>query len=226
MINNPLIKTSYYKLIAVYMLCLLLCAWSCKDNRIQNISSKKYEELVPIYLLPYQGFDSNLVDGVQTAIGKHFFQSPKILQPVALPATAWQPERVRYQADSLLKFQLKLSAQYKGIIVGLTDNDIATSKGNIKSWGVFGLGYCPGNACVIATKRMLQPGTNKALLNQRLQKVVLHELGHNWGLPHCTNALPCLMKDAKAKLSVVDAQPIAFCDTCKNLLKKHQKNKY
>ena len=44
-----------------------------------------------------------------------------------------------------------------------------------------------------------------------MEKVVLHELGHNYGLPHCTSPYPCFMKAANGKISEVDEEPMDMC---------------
>ena len=74
-----------------------------------------------------------------------------------------------------------------------------------------GLGYRPGNSCVVSTFRLKT--TNKLLFYKRLEKVVLHELGHNLGLPHCENP-KCVMTNAAEKISTVDNANALLCDAC------------
>ena len=52
-----------------------------------------------------------------------------------------------------------------------------------------------------------------------MKKVVLHELGHNFGIPHCTKTEPCVMKDAVEKISTVDNAHI------RNMLRLRKINK-
>ncbi len=74
-----------------------------------------------------------------------------------------------------------------------------------------GLGYCPGNACVVSTFRL-----DKDNLSNQFYKVAIHELGHTQGLPHCT-AKTCLMRDAEGKNNLDNE--FDFCEKCKKLLK-------
>jgi archaemetzincin len=61
------------------------------------------------------------------------------------------------------------------------------------------------------------PQTETQLL-VKLLKVALHELGHNFGLPHCSNTT-CIMADAKGKDHLENE--VGFCIICrKNLATK------
>jgi archaemetzincin len=53
------------------------------------------------------------------------------------------------------------------------------------------------------------------LLTERIQKVILHEIGHNHGLNHCTSPGQCFMKAANRKISEVDNEPMEMCRLCR-----------
>mgnify|MGYP003601516182 FL=1 len=78
-----------------------------------------------------------------------------------------------------------------------------------------GLGYCPGNSCVISTFRLKNKDKNLEL--SRLKKVVIHEFGHNLGLPHCSDK-HCVMTSAAEKISTIDNEKMELCVKCKNIL--------
>ena len=118
--------------------------------------------------------------------------------------------RQRYRADSLVAF-LKRMSNDTTIIIGLTNKDISTSKGNIPDWGIMGLADCPGSSCVVSSFRL---SGNKV---SQLCKVSLHELGHTEGLPHCSNPA-CYMRDAEGG-NPTNAE-IGFCTKCKAYLKQ------
>jgi archaemetzincin len=50
-----------------------------------------------------------------------------------------------------------------------------------------------------------------------LAYVVLHELGHNYGLEHCTTP-HCMMKDAQGKGANIENEPKQFCKKCRKIL--------
>lgn len=135
-----------------------------------------------------------------------------ILQASKLPQNAWYKMRNRYRADSLLNYLDQQKSDDYNILLGVTSKDISTSVIGHKDWGVFGLGRCPGNTCVISDFRLHKAAGNNAL-NTRLKNVALHEIGHNFGLVHCGDK-NCLMKDANGKLSSVEGSNRNFCQRC------------
>lgn len=79
------------------------------------------------------------------------------------------------------------------------------------NYGVMGLGFMPGNACVISSFRL----GDKKNLHERLYKVAIHELGHNNGLPHCKED-SCYMMDAEGKMKLDNEH--FFCNQCRCFL--------
>jgi len=178
------------------------------DNKIE----KKH---FVVALLPYKGFDATLIDFVNKET-ETFYQCKVVaLKPVELPSFAFYAPRNRYKADSLLVYEDRLINKGIDAIAGLTNKDISTSKDKIPDWGVFGLGMCPGQVCVISTHRLQDASVPREKLKERLIKVVLHEIGHNLGLPHCTNDPECLMTDAGGTIKQVDREKKWICPSCR-----------
>ena len=129
-----------------------------------------------------------------------------IANPIKMPSSAYVRDRGRYRADTIIHW-LNARAKPNEILVGITKDDVSTTKNNFKDWGVMGLGYCPGHACVISDFRV----KNK----NNYYKVVLHELGHNMGLNHCS-VKNCFMRDAEGH-DTTDEET-EFCPHCKSIL--------
>ncbi len=126
----------------------------------------------------------------------------------ALPRSAYFAPLKRYMADSLIAWMARRAGP-KQVFAGITRDDISTTKGKAQYYRVMGLGYQPGKACVSSDSRM----KNKSAF----WKVVIHELGHTTGLPHCT-VKTCFMRDAEGGNPTDEEKE--FCPSCKNELLK------
>ena len=70
---------------------------------------------------------------------------------------------------------------------------------------------------VLRLSTVLQASSERQLI-ERLQKVVIHEVGHNLGLPHCKVDSRCVMRDAAEKIQTIDEVDAALCEACKSSL--------
>jgi len=81
---------------------------------------------------------------------------------------------------------------------------------------VFGEAQLGGSAAVVSTHRLANPfyglPKNDELSFQRLEKEVVHELGHTFGLYHC-HQFECVMRSS-TYVEEIDLKRIAICDEC------------
>jgi archaemetzincin len=131
--------------------------------------------------------------------------------PLALPNSAFYASRGRYRADSLIRF-LKKGGTADSVVIGLTTKDISTTKDAVADWGVMGLAYRPGNACVVSSFRL-----SRQRVAAQFFKVAIHELGHTQGLPHCPEKT-CFMRSAEGG-NPTDKET-GFCSRCAKFLKR------
>ncbi|MBK1897606.1 matrixin family metalloprotease [Chryseobacterium sp. YIM B02567] len=161
-----------------------------------------------ILVQPFNDLKPESVKFVTSEI-KKVYPNVKVLNPIDLPENAYYNERKRYKADSIIKV-LSKTTKDGFVTIGLTSNDISTTKGKIKDFGIMGLGYRPGKACVASSFRL-----NKEKINEQLFKIAIHELGHTQGLEHCPEKT-CFMRSAEGK-NPTDEE-IDFCKKCKTFL--------
>lgn len=135
----------------------------------------------------------------------------RINDAIPLPANAWFKARGRYRADTIIHWLRERSGDTV-LYIGMTSKDISTTKGTKADWGVMGLGFQPGNGCVVSTYRV-----NKANEDDQLYKLCLHELGHNMGLPHCPERY-CYMRDAEGGNH--KDEETGFCHSCAKVLER------
>lgn len=195
-------KSSTY---IILLLLLLACRNKTTAPATTNIPEKKEFSPVTISIQPFTGMPAAEVAAVAASI-KKVYPYMTIQAPVPLPQTAFYPPRNRYRADSLISFLGRQSPE--GIVtLGLTHRDISTTKGQVADWGVMGLGFCPGNACVASSFRV-----SKTYKMEQLFKVAIHEMGHTQGLPHCPEQ-SCFMRDAEGGNPTDEEKE--FCPKCK-----------
>lgn len=210
-------KTTYHHL-AIFFIVLLLQTACRRQPELPKAPEKKSKPLT-VALLPYKNFDTALIGFIKTEITNFYINCDVVVMPEKnLPAFAYYKPRNRFKADSLLRYQKGFNIEGARSVVGLTASDISTKKSTNADWGVFGLGYCPGKSAVVSTYRLKRSSHSIEQFKQRLSKVVLHELGHNFGLPHCTTNKECLMNDAIGQIKQVDRERRWLCDNCRKLL--------
>lgn len=168
-----------------------------------------------IAVLPLGAFPAAKAHDVARALESKLNVEATVLRAGRPPQEAYSPARKRYRADTLLKFLSRSKPRDFDRIIGLASVDISTTKGKVKDWGIFGLGYLGGLACVVSTHR-LGRRTSGVGADERLRRVSIHEVGHTFGLDHCPTP-KCIMADAMGSIRSVDAGT-GFCAHCRKKL--------
>lgn len=200
---------------SLFIPLLILMTASCHQNKHHG-NTPAIKPLHHIAFFLYDNFDTAILRTAISEATAFYNCKATVLPPQSLPDFAFYKARQRYKADSLLKFQSSLLPTGCQSVVGLTMKDISTSLPGKPDWGIFGLGYQPGNACVVSVFRLRS--TSYEHYKERFIKVLLHELGHNHGLPHCKYDVRCLMNDAKGSMATVDRERKWLCSNCRKLL--------
>lgn len=189
---------------------MVFSIFSCtkRNNKENNVGKMPAQKVIVIQ--PLGDFNQEQSNSIFSKIRTI---NPNVVLRAAIPfpENAYYRPRHRYRADSIIK-NLKNHIGKDSVIVGLSHCDISTTKNGIKDWGVMGLGYRPGKSCVVSDFRLLSV-KNK---DQQFYKLVLYELGHTAGLPHC-KVETCLMRDAEGGNPLDEEKD--FCRNCNNYLK-------
>jgi archaemetzincin len=165
-----------------------------------------------IYIQPLGNVKKEYINAVKQSL-ESFYHVRCIVLPETKSSSAILAQRTkRIDASKVLS---KYHTDNYTLI--LTEKDICTYKSDTyPEWGIFGLANKPGKTSVVSSYRLVN--SNNSLTISRLQKVSIHEVGHNLGLNHCTKDKRCLMSAAGGTVKQVDQEEIYFCNFCKQNL--------
>lgn len=182
-------------------------------------ASGRAQRSVSLAIQPLGDVDPALMGSARDAIAVVYgVGSITILPALPLPKSAFYEPGKRYRAEKLLEHLDSLRTDRYSRIVGLTAVDISTTKGQYYDWGIFGMANLINSACVVSTCRLGKGKVSDALFNERFRKVVIHEVGHTFSLPHCT--IPgCIMNDAAGSIGTIDRSGGKLCSWCRRHLR-------
>jgi archaemetzincin len=198
---------------------------SCQRDAF--FSLKNNDQNKNIALQPLGEYNQQQLEQIRNQLSSFFNIRVLILKPIAIPQQFRDTFAEKYFADSLVSFLSKFLNDSITEIVGLTHKDIYTLRERTfllknehypvnESIGIFGLGYNPGKACVISDYRLMS--VDRELLNNRLRKTIIHEMGHNLGLVHCADDT-CLMSETNGGIAELNKVGGDYCLKCKKKLK-------
>ena len=172
------------------------------------------ESYVHIDLQPFGDFTQKEANQLKEELEKHlvpiYLSEIEVLPKKDIPASCLYKPRNRYWAGKILGFLKQQNQESDFVTIGLTHRDISTSIHGNYNYGIMGLSFRPGNACVVSTFRLKR--------KDDLWKVTTHEFLHSRGLPHCKkDDLKCLMQDAHGKNTFYMKN--GLCQDCQNSLK-------
>jgi archaemetzincin len=169
-----------------------------------------------IGLLRIGQVDLAAVSRIQESLDTIFPNTESILinETLPVPKEAFDRKRKQYRSEIILGRVEEYAEKQKTLqrILGITDVDIFTSSLNF----VFGEARCPGKVALISLHR-LRPEfdggkPNVELLMDRTEKEAVHELGHTFGLAHCSNPF-CVMYFSNSIFDT-DRKQSLFCSKC------------
>jgi archaemetzincin len=129
------------------------------------------------------------------------------------PTGAFDPARGQHSSTLILRWLRTARPPEAYKVLGLTDADLFIPVLTF----VFGEAQLDGAVAVVSAAR-LQPnprgrGVDRRMLTARLAKECIHELGHTFGLLHCTDPR-CVMARSVTVFDV-DAKQDALCQNCR-----------
>ncbi|MFT3841334.1 MAG: hypothetical protein QM723_30365 [Myxococcaceae bacterium] len=168
-----------------------------------------------VVIVPLGNVDEGLVKVAKEAIEARVNAEVRVDPKRELPKEAWYAPRKRWRAEKLIEALKADPPKDAWKIVGLTEAEISTTKGDVYDWGIAGLGDINGPACVGSALLYRKFSKTRAVLERRFADNVVHELGHTLGMPHCESD-GCVMADAKGRpMQSADASDGDYCEVCR-----------
>jgi len=160
-----------------------------------------------------EGIALELADEVAAALAREFRVSCHVETAPLDPSFAFDALRMQYHSTAILE-KLSQSAPAGGEtrILALTELDLFVPVLTF----VFGEAQLNGPCAVVSLHRLREEfyglPANPQFLQERAVKEAVHELGHTFGLKHCSD-WRCVMASTHA-VERLDLKSSQFCPTC------------
>src|SRR5579871_6625859 len=165
-----------------------------------------------VHLLRVGTTDFSLLAHMRSAIPRSLKVTCEILPFRFDPKPAYHAERQQFHSSEILQRVQPLVRREDWRLLAIADVDLYIS---ILKY-VFGEAQIGGPCALVSTFRLRQEfygfERDDALLQQRLLKECVHELGHTLDLRHCQD-YRCVMASSHA-VEWIDLRDQKFCETC------------
>jgi archaemetzincin len=153
--------------------------------------------------------NANALQHLRRELTKTFGRPSRVGKALQIPLKALDRSRMQYSARAILE---ELHPEEAERMLGVVDRDMYVPGLNF----VFGLADLLGRRAVIALPRLREGfyggHDDEELFLARATKEAMHELGHTFGLQHCTNRR-CVMAFSNS-LEDTDRKEQTFCSVC------------
>ena len=165
-----------------------------------------------LYLVAVGTIPAKALDWVETATAEWFPLPIRRLPPLPIPAGAYDAKRGQYLSVEIMKMLSQHAPSDAARVLGVTDVDLAIPMLSF----LFGQAQFDGPIALVSLCRLHQEfyglPAQESLLRERTAKEVLHELGHTFGLVHCSE--PTCAMSLATHIELVDAKAEQYCERC------------
>lgn len=201
-------------LLKVILICLLsIFLMGCFSDGEKG--RKKGAEM-KIYLIPIGDVEKETILKLSWALREKIEAVFERGEPLPLLEDAYRPRREQYFAAPILEELRQNIPKDADKVLGVLDVDIFVPALNF----IFGQADLGGNVALISLTRLREEfygkNKNEKLFFDRTVKEAVHELGHTFGLRHCSKP-ECVMHFSNS-LQDTDIKGADFCEQCRKEL--------
>lgn len=179
-----------------------------------------------IYIQPFEEAGAGLLEDIAAAVGRVFGNNTAKGRNLPEPKGSLDNRRGQHRAQSFLEAlseerkSLSRTASGEVLLLGITRLDLFVPRMNF----VFGVAERESGVAVISIHR-LEPEfygstPDRELLQTRLLKESIHEIGHVLGLNHCGD--PRCVMHFSSTIADTDAKGPGFCSRCETKLEARE----
>ena len=165
-----------------------------------------------LQLLPIGDFDGRVLTQLAPAMANLFRVPTEVLQVRLDPEFAYHPERQQYHSSEILQAMRRYVGPDSWRVLGVTGVDLYIP---ILTF-VFGEAQMGGPCGLVSAHRLQQEfyglPSDRNLVQERLLKESVHELGHTLDLTHCDD-YQCAMAPSHA-VEWIDLKDSTLCGAC------------
>jgi archaemetzincin len=166
-----------------------------------------------ILLISHGHFERNYLEVIAEDVTREFLYPVSIKESHTDLSEFYDPTRRQYDGNKLLKFLDSISEPDSLKTIGLFRVDLFIP---ILTY-IFGQAIFKGKTGIVSIYRLKneQYGMKKDddLLHDRFRKVVIHELGHTFGLVHCY--IPSCVMRSGTYVEDIDQKKHILCNKCR-----------
>ena len=163
-------------------------------------------------LVPIGSVPGKALEWIENATAEWFPLPIRRLPPLPIPECAYDAKRKQYQSIEMMKLLAQEAPRDATRVLGIVDVDLAIPMLSF----LFGQAQFDGPIAVVSLCRLHQEfyglPAQESLLRERTVKEVLHELGHTFGLVHCSE--PTCAMSLATHIELVDSKAERYCERC------------
>lgn len=164
--------------------------------------------MIAIWWIGESPADERLLEPIRLHVADEFGAEAIVHESMARPAGTYDARRRQHSSREMLRWLVSTCPGGAARVLGVTDVDLFMPVLTF----VFGEAQLDGVGAIVSTAR-LADGTNAERSISRIVKESVHELGHTFGLTHCSLA-GCVMTRS-TNVEAVDRKRPQLCDDCR-----------